>query len=132
MTFCLFSSCERSVCDVKTSSWFELMLFFNFFRMVCFSYSFRLFDNRTLNLSSTFVSTLFTFCPPAPLLRAVLKTTSFKSFSSLPLMYVNFFVVNLFRLPSVLFSVQVVLLLSLFAFFSTKFLNCLSFQALLN
>jgi hypothetical protein len=65
----LFFHWVRAEPEVTSNSPAELILFFNFIRISCFSFSLNISDDITGNRSSILVFTLLTFCPPGPPLR---------------------------------------------------------------
>ncbi len=72
----LFSSCERASL-LLTTSWPSLFIFFSSLACISsFSSSVKKREFATCHSASTMVSTLFTFWPPLPPLRAVLKDIS--------------------------------------------------------
>ncbi len=76
MASSLFASCERSRCETTTSIPSDVIFDSSFFWMSSFSSSSSNEEFRTLKCTSTFELTLFTFCPPGPLLREVKNCNS--------------------------------------------------------
>lgn len=81
----LFPDCERCDCDLIISSPCLFNFFPSFSISSAFSSSEKTTDSMILNLSSIFVLTLLTFCPPGPLLLDATKTNAdsgMRSFNS--------------------------------------------------